>query len=324
MQTLTDTIFGKALVTEPVLIDLIGTESMKRLQHISQFGVPDSFYHIKNFSRYEHSVGVFVLLRNIGADLEEQIDGLLHDVSHKSFSHIYDWVIGEGGDELFQDKNHNHFIQNTEIPQILSRHGYDTSILDKNKHTLLEQEIPNLCADRADYVLREIYYRKDMRFAQWCARNLLAHDGKMVFTSKKPAKAFAMSFLQLQSEHWGGRESRLRYRFFANALNTALKEKIIFPNDFDTTDAQIMEKISASSNPEVVQQFHQLEKRTYFNPHGKTKMELPKKKLRYTDPLYMENGAVLRLSETDRQFRAIMEKYIQKSKEPITVRFDFI
>jgi hypothetical protein len=76
-----DKIYGKVKIEEPVLLKLLKSPSVLRLKNISQFGVPDLYYHFKNYSRYEHSVGVMILLRKLGATLEEQVAGLLHDVS---------------------------------------------------------------------------------------------------------------------------------------------------------------------------------------------------------------------------------------------------
>lgn len=56
---------------------------------------------------YDHSMGVFVILRARGAPLEEQIAGLLHDVSHTAFSHVGDWVYGKEN----QDKDYQNDVQ---------------------------------------------------------------------------------------------------------------------------------------------------------------------------------------------------------------------
>lgn len=83
-----DPIYGKMRIQKPVLIELLSAPSVIRLKNISQFGIPDQYYHLKNYSRFEHSVGVMILLRKLGASVEEQAAGLLHDVSVSAFSHI--------------------------------------------------------------------------------------------------------------------------------------------------------------------------------------------------------------------------------------------
>ena len=72
-----DAVYGEEEINESVLVDLIISKSVQRLKEISQFGMPDEYYYKKGFSRYEHSLGVMILLRRLNASLEEQIAGLL-------------------------------------------------------------------------------------------------------------------------------------------------------------------------------------------------------------------------------------------------------
>ena len=46
---------------------------------------------------------MYALLKKFGASTEEQIAGLIHDVSHSAFSHCIDYVLDEGS-----EKTHNH------------------------------------------------------------------------------------------------------------------------------------------------------------------------------------------------------------------------
>ena len=91
---LSDIVFGRTTITEPVLQELLLSPELNRLKHISSAGyypaVPE--FHHEQVNRFVHSVGVFMLLRRFGAPLEEQIAGLLHDVSHSAFSHTVDYI----------------------------------------------------------------------------------------------------------------------------------------------------------------------------------------------------------------------------------------
>lgn len=157
-----DIVYGERDITDPVILELLETPSVLRLQNISQFGVPDQYNHKKGYMRYDHSVGVMLLLRMLGAPLEEQVSGLLHDASVLAFSHVTDWIFGKGrsGDEGYHDSIHQEFIGETEIPGILMKHGLPVDrVLDEHNYKLLEKEIPELCADRVDYSLRELGYQ---------------------------------------------------------------------------------------------------------------------------------------------------------------------
>jgi len=120
---LKDRIYGSFNISSPLIAALIESKPFQRLKNISQMGPPTTFYHIKNYSRYEHSIGVFLLLKHLGASDNEQIAGLLHDVSHTTFSHVIDWVVGTGKNENYQDDQHFNFIKKTEIVRILKMNG---------------------------------------------------------------------------------------------------------------------------------------------------------------------------------------------------------
>lgn len=139
-----DNIYGEFKIEDAVIIELLKSPSMLRLKNISQYGVPDKYYHLKNYSRYEHSIGVMLLLRKLGATLEEQVAGLIHDISHFAFSHVADWVFSEGnkGNEDLQNTLMEEFIKDGKIASILTRHGLSVDrLLNEDNYPLLEKKI---------------------------------------------------------------------------------------------------------------------------------------------------------------------------------------
>jgi len=151
-----DRIYGSIEITEPVLIELINSKPLQRLKGINQAGASKYVLPEKILTRYEHSVGVMVLLRKLGASLEEQIAGLMHDIPHTAFSHVIDFVFQDENHE-FHEKFHASIIKNSEIPAILKKHGFSLKrLLDEHNFKLLERKIPGLCADRIDYTLRDM------------------------------------------------------------------------------------------------------------------------------------------------------------------------
>lgn len=62
-----------------------------------------------------------LLLRKLGASLNEQIAGLLHDASHTAFSHTADWVLGHKETEDYQDIHHERILRRFGIPAISSK-----------------------------------------------------------------------------------------------------------------------------------------------------------------------------------------------------------
>ena len=138
-----DRSWGEFEVNEGVLVELVNHPELERLKKISQFGLPYKYYPIPGFDRYEHSVGVMLLLRKLGASLDEQAAGLLHDLSHTAFSHLVDWVIGNRKEENYQDLCHKNILAKSGVAQILQNYGFSPeNIAEHERYTLLEQPSP--------------------------------------------------------------------------------------------------------------------------------------------------------------------------------------
>ncbi len=75
-----DQVYGQVEVNSPVLCELILSAPLQRMRGVAQLGLPDEYYHKKGFNRFEHCVGVMLLLKKLGASEEEQIAGLLYGV----------------------------------------------------------------------------------------------------------------------------------------------------------------------------------------------------------------------------------------------------
>jgi len=308
-----DKVYGKERIHERILLDLLSSKSLERLKGISQFGMPDEYYHRKNFSRYEHSIGVFVLLRKLGADLEEQVAGLLHDVSHTAFSHVIDWVIGDPTKEDYQDSIHQKIIRDSDIPKILTNHGLNyKSISNLEKFSLLEREPPHLCADRIDYTLRELEMERGKIFTQNLFCDLKNIDGQIVFMHKNTAKIFATEYIRLQKEHWGGDQARARFYVLSNVLTKALNSKILSTEDFKKTDYEVLNKLNSSRNKEILKDLNLL-KRELDVQESKNGIEL-KNKFRHIDPEIFLNESIIKLSEISKEYKRILDFEMNNSQ----------
>lgn len=318
-----DPVYGKARIDEPVLIDLIRSPSMQRLKKIQQFGLPKQLYSFPGFTRFEHCVGVMLLLRRLNAPLEEQIAGLLHDVSHSAFSHLIDWVWGDPEKEDYQDKVHKKFIKSSEIPQILAKYNMDYRRVTRLKaYPLLEQKAPELCADRVDYGLRELYYWANPKLVKPLLKNLAVFKQKIVFKNKSSALSFAQNFLNLQTKHWGSKETILRYYLFSLILKDALREKIISESDLKIDDKFVLAKLKSSKNAKVQNLLKILKGSLDFNINPKLPTITLRKKFRFVDPLFINREGVKRLSKVNKQFKALLEK--EKASSKLGIKFNLI
>nr|MDH3161776.1 HD domain-containing protein [Bacillus licheniformis] len=134
-----DRLYGEADL-EPVLTDLIRSKAVQRLKGIHQDGASFLVNPAWNISRCEHSIGVMLLIRRLGGSLEEQIAGLLHDVSHTAFSHVADDVFNMENED-YHEQMFRQWVKQSDISGILHTYGFhDEDILyDEQKWTPLEQ-----------------------------------------------------------------------------------------------------------------------------------------------------------------------------------------
>ncbi len=277
-----DRIYGDVHLLSPVVRDLLQSPSLTRLERVAQSGIPRLFSQAPFISRFEHTRGVMLLLRHLGASEVEQVAGLLHDVSHTAFSHTIDWVLnGHGETQNFQDEQHERYLLRSDISGILASHGYGLSdVYPYERYTLLEQSIPNLCADRIDYAMRE--FPEDV--VSVCLNGLTTHNDVIVFRDESSAVLFAEHFLERQRVSWGGYDPQARVTIFAAALREALAKGILTMEDLFVHDEHVMQKLLAANNNKITHWFELLRRPSLDDvPKSDIKRRV---KFRYVDPLF--------------------------------------
>ena len=191
-----DRVYGEIEITDQVILDLIKSKPMQRLKGIAQAGISKYVFKNRSVTRFEHSLGVMILLKKLGASVEEQIAGLLHDIPHTAFSHVIDYVF-KSKDHDFHEKFHEKIINNSEIPKILKEHDLDPKfITNEHNFPLLEKNAPDLCADRLDYTFRDLaeFYSSTEKLKD-CITKLIIENNEIIFADKESAVLFANLYL---------------------------------------------------------------------------------------------------------------------------------
>lgn len=311
-----DRIYGKHQITQSVLKELILSPALQRLKGISQYGLPDEYYSLPGFSRFEHSVGVAILLDKLGAGLEEQIAGLLHDASHTAFSHVIDWVLGDSIIENYQDKNHLLLLKQSGIKTILSKYGYTVNRMARFElFPLLERNTPDLCADRLDYSLREFQLWAQPEIVDSCIKDLTVAAERIVFKHAKIAKKYAIAYSKCQNEHWGGLEAVSRYHRLAEALKLALKLKILKQSDFRFDDQYVLQKLYQSKNQPIIKILEGLHNKTTFIRLG----IIRQKKFRSIDPHILHYNRPEKLSVIDPEYAKFLKQHKQHNLKGVAI-----
>lgn len=115
-----DSIYG-IFETNQLLEELINTSTVQRLKNIHQGGASYLVNPKWNVTRYEHSIGTMIFISMMSGSIEEQIAGLLHDISHTAFSHVIDFAL-DNKKEDYHEEVFNHVVENSQIPNILKKY----------------------------------------------------------------------------------------------------------------------------------------------------------------------------------------------------------
>lgn len=315
---LDDPVHGTAEIDEPVLQELVDSAPVQRLKGVNQAGPQTYFLDLdKPVSRFDHSVGVMVLLRQHGAPLEEQIAGLLHDVPHTAFSHVVDFV--------FETENHEYHerfledvVKGSEVPSILDRHGFDVDrILDEDNFPLLERDLPDLCADRIDYFLRDMQEVAGEDVAE--LRGALAtHDGRFVLDDRDAAERYALKYIEADERFWADPLEMAVWHLFARAIRRALDTGVLDHDDLFLTDDEVFEMITAADDPVIRDLLETLDGlEIVIDPDDPDFRATTKP--RYVDP-YVRDGGLVRVTDYSERVRERIEEHRREVREGYPVR----
>ncbi len=155
-------------------LSIIDDPLFQRLRRIRQLSGAHLTYPAAQHTRFEHSLGVMHIASQAGYALNEKgifksddieiirLAGLLHDIGHGPFSHLFE--------ELIQEKKISHedfgkeIILKSEIGDNLSKNGFDKKLITRiafgnSKFQYMNEIVSGtLSADMMDYLLRDGYF----------------------------------------------------------------------------------------------------------------------------------------------------------------------
>lgn len=161
----------------------IDTPEFQRLRHIKQLGLVYMLYPGATHTRFEHSIGVMhlagIVLDNLisqGNNISKrdkelvQLAGLLHDVGHIAFSHLFDYILKEKEITLLHEeraliilRNINRKIDVLNEGELIKISYMILGIIPEMSDKKFLYEIINnktfgLDVDRLDYLQRDFFH----------------------------------------------------------------------------------------------------------------------------------------------------------------------
>jgi hypothetical protein len=295
-----DRVYGEVSIEDPAILELVECPTFQRIRGIRQAGPSALAFPFKDVTRFEHSLGVFILLRRLGAPRREQVAGLLHDISHTAFSHAVDFIYTS------EEQDHHEQLKplmlgRADIAHAIVRLGFSPlEFYDDSIYPLLEQPIPDLCADRLDYFLRDGRTCRVVsgEFVQRILSCTAVTNSQVVLTDIAVARETVALFERMNRQWWAGPIEAFVYNEFALALQKGIELGILHLDDLMTDDAHVLAKLEASNSCLIAQKLALIRNL----PPDCTRRYVPRiiPKERWLDPLVRTNSGVQRLSNLER------------------------
>ena len=205
------------------------------------------------YSRLDHSIGVALIIWHFTHDKAQTISGLLHDISTSVFSHVSDFRKGDALNQTITEGPTAYMIRNDQqLQELLKADGLAScDVEDYHKYPVADNEIPQLSADRLEYMFPSgmamcgNISMKDVSRMYADIEVLVNQDGlpELGFKTKEIAEEYCRFFclighaLQLN-------EDKLSLQLLGVIMNQAVELGVLTEADFMTlSEREVIGKI---------------------------------------------------------------------------------
>ncbi len=298
------------------------TPCMQRLKHVGmncgcEYTAFLRFAGLQPYSRFDHSLGVALIVWQFTHDERQAIAGLLHDVATPVFAHVVDFL---KGDYLVQESTEDGtraIIEGDEtLQRILSAHGLKTDgVCDYHMYPIADNDSPRLSADRLEYTfgnLKNYRIRTIDEVKAYYADLSVGtnEDGvpELVFSDAGRAEDFALASLTC-SKIYVSDEDRYAMQMLSELLRDAIGLGVLSEADLLTTEPEVIGKLLQNERTAAAwnryRAYHVMRRADMPEGEGQWR-RIPAKK-RYIDPLI---GGVGRVSAHSEAFRAARDAFL--------------
>ena len=294
-----DRVYGEVSIDDPALLALIARPTFQRLRGIKQAGPSAISYPFKDVTRFEHSLGVHILLRRLGAGPAECLAGLLHDISHTAFSHAVDFLFASDEQDHHESLKPE-FLRRPDMVAALAALGHrPEEFFDDSVYPLLERPLPWLCADRLDYFFRDSIacHVTTPDLVAGFLDALVVVDRTIAFNDAGVARLAADRFAEMNRDWWASDIESFIYNEFADALRAGFDLGVLTRADLFADDAHALACLRSARSPLIEAKLKAI---SAIGPDcltGFVPRVIPK--TRWLDPPVAVAGGYRRLSEIE-------------------------
>lgn len=307
------------------LIEYANVKEMQRLKGISMVSacehtklLPYNFFH----TRYEHSIGVALIVWNFTKNKKQTIAGLYHDIATPSFSHVVDYLHGDYEKQETTESLTERIIKNSEdIMGLLKRDNIKVEeIEDYHIYPIADNDSPRLSADRLEYTLSDGLVTQNAFSLDSIKR---IYNNLIILKNEEMMDELGFKDLKVAEEYveranimWhlfsGNNENNMIMQFWTDILKKMAEFKYITEEDlYKYSEKEIVDKIRKCPNEKIANAFAFFENareigRSETRVEGKYCISIKTKK-RYTNPLVLVGGKPIRIENASEKGKRIIE-----------------
>lgn len=254
------------------LNDYLKVDILQRLKYIGLFCGLDytSLFKLKRFySRYDHSLGVALIIWNFTHDKKQTIAGLLHDVSSPVFSHVVDFLHHDYLEQEVTEAKNTEILKNSkELYTLLQRdHIAFEAICDYKQYPIADNPKPALSADRLEYMFSTGWVMLHLSFKEieeiYNDIILCQNDKNILelgFNHLEQALAFTKNMNEVNHIYLSN-EDKFAMQFLADILKKLYDDRLITIDTLYTSkEEDILTRIQNSKYQPLLEVYRQLNK----------------------------------------------------------------
>ena len=280
------------------------------------------FRAIAPYTRFDHSLGVALIVWQHTHDKRQAMAGLLHDAATPVFAHVVDFLKGDYLTQEATEAGTEAMIRaSLELCAVLRKHGLTVDeVKDYHRYPIADNDSPHLSADRLEYSVGNMI---NYGFSNCCKAKTLYEDiavrenefgePELTFAHLEQASAFAALALECGKVYVCD-EDRYAMQRLAEVLADALKGSVITADDLGTTEPQVIAKLTADFAAakawRAFRALHATETADDAQRGGSWRKIYAKK--RYIDPYVAGRG---RVSALDADFAAALDAFRAQSQD---------
>lgn len=236
------------------------TPPMRRLKRVGmncgcEYTSFPRFDRCTEYSRFDHSLGVGLIVWHFTESPAQALAGLFHDIATPAFSHVVDFL---HGDHLTQESTEDGTTElidgSAEIRAVLQSLGLTTAdVCDYHMYPIADNDSPRLSADRLEYTIGNLL---QFGFADALTVKAMYDDivigeneegaPELMFRSGEKALQFARGALRC-SKVYVSDEDRYAMQMLAELLGTAIEKGLLTEQELYRTEPEVLACLQADA-----------------------------------------------------------------------------